>query len=128
MNISYLGASFQNSGKYNDAITAYKKAIDIEDAYRRASRVLSPDVSRTYAEYLAADMADADAVSKYVGNINRPQKIYNAPPQNRLIETLRISGSPPEPEQVITPASAMPAHGTQLRAGGPASRRCWIRP
>jgi len=26
----------------------------IEDAYRRASRILSPDLSRTYAEYLAA--------------------------------------------------------------------------
>lgn len=33
----------------------------IEDAYRRASRTLSPDVSRTYAEYLAARKTDADS-------------------------------------------------------------------
>jgi hypothetical protein len=33
----------------------------IEDAYRRASRILSPDLSRTYAEYLASKKADADS-------------------------------------------------------------------
>ncbi|TPN63526.1 type III restriction endonuclease subunit R [Mesorhizobium sp. B1-1-1] len=32
----------------------------IEDAYRRASRALSPDLSRTYAEYLATKAAHAD--------------------------------------------------------------------
>ena len=32
----------------------------IEDSYRRSSRTLSPDLSRTYAEYLAAKNADAD--------------------------------------------------------------------
>jgi hypothetical protein len=31
----------------------------IEDAYRRASRILSPDLSRTYAEYLAAKKTGA---------------------------------------------------------------------
>jgi hypothetical protein len=34
----------------------------IEDAYRRASRILSPDLSRTYAEYLAAKKTDADTL------------------------------------------------------------------
>lgn len=35
--------------------------VVIEDAYRRASRILSPDISRTYAEYLAANNTDADS-------------------------------------------------------------------
>lgn len=34
--------------------------VVIEDAYRRAARALSPDVARTYAEYLAARDGDAD--------------------------------------------------------------------
>lgn len=34
----------------------------IEDAYRRASRILSPDLSRTYAEYLAAKKTDAESL------------------------------------------------------------------
>ncbi len=34
--------------------------VVIEDAYRRAGRILSPDISRTYAEYLAAKNTDAD--------------------------------------------------------------------
>jgi len=34
----------------------------IEDAYRRASRILSPDLSRTYAEYLADKKTDAYSV------------------------------------------------------------------
>jgi hypothetical protein len=34
----------------------------IEDAYRRASRILSPDLSRTYAEYLAARNTEADDI------------------------------------------------------------------
>ena len=34
----------------------------IEDAYHRASRVLSADLSRTYAEYLAARKTDADSI------------------------------------------------------------------
>jgi type III restriction enzyme len=33
----------------------------IEDAYRRASRILTRDLSRTYAEYLAARKPDLDA-------------------------------------------------------------------
>ena len=33
----------------------------IEDAYRRASRILSSDVSRTYAEFLASKKTDADS-------------------------------------------------------------------
>lgn len=33
----------------------------IEDAYRRASRILSPDLSRTYAEHLAEKNTDADS-------------------------------------------------------------------
>ncbi|UGA42449.1 hypothetical protein HU230_0029740 [Bradyrhizobium quebecense] len=35
----------------------------IEDAYRRASRVISPDLSRTYAEHLA-DKKEADSVEE----------------------------------------------------------------
>jgi len=34
----------------------------IEDAYRRASRILSPDLSRTYSEYLANKKTDAYSV------------------------------------------------------------------
>ena len=34
----------------------------IEDAYRRASRILSPDLSRTYAEYLADKKTDAYSI------------------------------------------------------------------
>jgi type III restriction enzyme len=34
--------------------------VVIEDAYRRAGRILSPDISRTYAEYLAARNDDAE--------------------------------------------------------------------
>lgn len=33
----------------------------IEDAYRRAARILSADISRTYSEYLAAKNTDADS-------------------------------------------------------------------
>lgn len=36
--------------------------VVIEDAYRRASRILSPDLSRTYAEYLAARNTEADDI------------------------------------------------------------------
>ena len=36
----------------------------IEDAYRRAARILSPDLSRTYAEYLAAKKTDADSIDE----------------------------------------------------------------
>jgi type III restriction enzyme len=34
----------------------------VENAYRRASRILSPDLSRTYAEYLAKQNIDADTL------------------------------------------------------------------
>ncbi|MEV9454860.1 type III restriction endonuclease subunit R, partial [Klebsiella pneumoniae] len=32
----------------------------IDDAYRRAARIFSPDVSRTYVEYLAGKVADRE--------------------------------------------------------------------
>lgn len=38
--------------------------VVIDDAYRRASRILSPDISRTYAEHLAAKKTDPDSVEK----------------------------------------------------------------
>ena len=40
----------------------------IEDAYRRAGRILSADVSRTYAEYLAAKDAGADSAEEALMN------------------------------------------------------------
>lgn len=44
---------------FNDFVADADYAV-IEDAYRRAVQVLSPDVARTYAEYLADQDADAD--------------------------------------------------------------------
>jgi hypothetical protein len=44
---------------FDDFVAAADHAV-IEDAYRRAARVLSPDVARTYAEHLADEDADAD--------------------------------------------------------------------
>lgn len=45
---------------FDDFLEAADYAV-IEDAYRRASRVLSADVSRTYAEYLADKKTNADS-------------------------------------------------------------------
>lgn len=40
----------------------------IDDAYRRAGRILSPDVSRTYAEYLAAKDTSLDSTEEALMN------------------------------------------------------------
>ena len=53
--------SLQEGGRsYGDFQEDADYAV-IEDAYRRASRMISPDLSRTYAEYLAAKQTDADS-------------------------------------------------------------------
>lgn len=56
-----LTADLKGKGKSFDDFWEDADYAVIEDAYRRASRTLSPDLSRTYAEYLAAK--DAEAVS-----------------------------------------------------------------
>lgn len=45
---------------FNDFLEAADYAV-IEDAYRRAARILSADVARTYAEYLADKNLDAES-------------------------------------------------------------------
>ena len=56
-----LTADLQGKEKsFNDFLEDADFAV-IEDAYRRASRSLSADVCRTYAEYLAAKKSDADS-------------------------------------------------------------------
>ena len=48
-----------NDSTFDDFLEASDLAV-IEDAYRRACRIISPDLARTYSEHLAADMPDAD--------------------------------------------------------------------
>ncbi|MBU1249228.1 MAG: DEAD/DEAH box helicase family protein [Proteobacteria bacterium] len=48
------------SKSFNDFLEDADYVV-IEDAYRRASRILSPDLSRTYAEYLAARNPGTDS-------------------------------------------------------------------
>lgn len=56
-----LTADLRGKGKsFNDFWEDADYTV-IEDAYRRASRILSPDLSRTYAEYLAAKKTSADS-------------------------------------------------------------------
>lgn len=57
-----LIADLKGKGKSFDAFLEDADFAVIEDAYHRASRILSPDVTRTYAEYLAAKKPDADSV------------------------------------------------------------------
>lgn len=47
------------STSFDDFVEAADYAV-IEDAYRRAGRAISPDLATTYAEYLAANMADTE--------------------------------------------------------------------
>lgn len=55
-----LTADMKNKAKsFNDFLEEADYVV-IEDAYRRAGRILSPDISRTYAEYLAARNEDAE--------------------------------------------------------------------
>ncbi|MER8464199.1 DEAD/DEAH box helicase family protein [Mesorhizobium sp. M1396] len=56
-----LTADLKGKGKSFDDFWEDADYAVIEDAYRRASRVLSPDLSRTYAEYLADKATDADS-------------------------------------------------------------------
>jgi len=55
-----LTADMKNRAKSFDDFLEEADYVVIEDAYRRAGRILSPDVSRTYAEYLAAKNTDAE--------------------------------------------------------------------
>lgn len=56
-----LEADLRRKGKsFNEFWEDADYAV-IEEAYRRASRVLSPDLSRTYAEYLATKKTNAES-------------------------------------------------------------------
>ncbi|MGW5599389.1 DEAD/DEAH box helicase [Streptomyces rochei] len=57
-----LVADLRNNGKSFDEFVEEADYAVIEDAYRRAARVLSPDLARTYAEYLASKDEDADSL------------------------------------------------------------------
>jgi len=56
-----LIADLKGKGKSFDDFLEDADYAVIEDAYRRAARVLSPDMSRTYAEYLADKKTDTDS-------------------------------------------------------------------
>jgi type III restriction enzyme len=59
-----LHVELQGKAKsFSDFVEDADEAV-IEDAYRRACRALSADVSRTYAEYLAAKETDADSAEE----------------------------------------------------------------
>ena len=55
-----LTADMKNKAKSFDDFLEAADYVVIEDAYRRAGRILSPDISRTYAEYLAAKNTEAE--------------------------------------------------------------------
>lgn len=55
-----LTADMQKKAKSFDDFLEDADYVVIEDAYRRAGRILSPDISRTYAEYLAKKNTDAE--------------------------------------------------------------------
>lgn len=56
-----LVADLPHKTKTFDEFVADADVVVIEDAYRRAARILSPDVARTYAEHLADQHNDADS-------------------------------------------------------------------
>lgn len=59
-----LSANIETQVKtFNDFVEAADYAV-IEDAYKRAARVISPDLARTYAEHLAAKDEDAEDVDE----------------------------------------------------------------
>lgn len=59
-----LSANIETQAKtFNDFVEAADYAV-IEDAYKRAARVISPDLARTYAEHLAAKDEDAEDVDE----------------------------------------------------------------
>ena len=55
-----LTADMQKKAKSFDDFLEDADNVVIEDAYRRAGRILSPDISRTYAEYLASKNEEAE--------------------------------------------------------------------
>jgi len=57
-----LTAQLHTGTKTFDQFVADADLVVIEDAYRRAARVLSPDVARTYAERIADVDIDADSI------------------------------------------------------------------
>ena len=57
-----ISVDLEGKGKSFDDFWEDADNAVIEDAYHRASRVLSPDLSRTYAEHLAAKKPDADSI------------------------------------------------------------------
>lgn len=57
-----LIADLKGKGKSFDDFWEDADYAVIEDAYRRASHILSPDLSRTYAEYLAGRKTDVETV------------------------------------------------------------------
>lgn len=59
-----LTANLKDKGKSFDDFLEDADYAVIEDAYRRASRIISPDLSRTYAEQLATNKDDADSLEE----------------------------------------------------------------
>jgi hypothetical protein len=59
-----LIADLKTKAKSFDDFLEEADYVVIEDAYRRAGRILSPDISRTYAEYLAAQNTDAEDIEE----------------------------------------------------------------
>lgn len=60
-----LTADMKTKAKSLDDFWEEADMVVIDDAYRRAGRVLSPDVSRTYTEYLAKKKADYEDEDEY---------------------------------------------------------------
>jgi len=56
-----LRADLHDKGKSFEQFIEDADYVVIEDAYRRAARIFSRDVARTYAEHLAAKKSDADS-------------------------------------------------------------------
>ena len=59
-----LKADLQGKGKSFDDFVEEADYVVIEDAYRRAARGISPDLARTYAEYIAEKNDDADSLEE----------------------------------------------------------------
>lgn len=57
-----LTADLRTNEATFDEFVAAADHVVIDDAYRRAARILSPDVARTYAEHLADQDEDADSI------------------------------------------------------------------
>lgn len=76
-----LTANLQAKTATFDEFVAAADHVVIEDAYRRAARVLSPDVARTYAERLANDDDHADSSDEALLNAHAAVAALKLVPQ-----------------------------------------------